>query len=403
MTKRLDLHRWGIILGLGFLALFLTFRFGILWYFNAESRIPQDFSVYQTTSERLIRGEQIYLPTDGLPYKYSPMFAYFFRSTFFLLEKKTAAAVWMGFSILSFFSALAIFSLALLQRVHKLTQVTIGILLGIIFGWHGFLENLGYGQADLLLGAGVIAYYTHVFTPEKKRWWRGLLWALLLSTKPHLGLIWLPVGLIFGWRELAFTGGTAASIYLLPLIFQGWQAGLSMYISWFECLRQQQDVDFMVGNVNQALAAVIARILQVPASFGILERIGLGLYLIGLLVLGYFKKTSYDLSDRLLLISYGISGYLIFSPLSWRWFSFFWIPCVLILSSCVFRKKEWIYSLLPWGILALFTKTSVWSRIPGLNAEDSVSYFGLYAWASASLFIATGVLLARRTYTNHSK
>src|SRR3954466_5153231 len=85
-------------IGAGFIALvalYLALRFGPLWYFNADSRMPGDFYVSRVAAERMIAGQNIYVPGDPSPFKYSPTFAYLFRYTVFLLEENFSPAFWM--------------------------------------------------------------------------------------------------------------------------------------------------------------------------------------------------------------------------------------------------------------------------------------------------------------------
>jgi hypothetical protein len=72
------------------------------------------------------------------------------------------------------------------------------------------------------------------------------------------------------------------------------------------------------------------------------------------------------------LMALGMSGYLLFSPLSWRWLVFFWVPIALT------RMERPRVSLAIWALLALAT------RVPFPN--DGASAWGVFTWASLALF-----------------
>ena len=381
---------------------YLVVRFGLLWYINPSSRIPQDFNVYRLAAERLSEGKAIYVPTDELPYKYSPTFAYLFRYSFFFIEKKLAAAIWKALSVLAFLGALARFGHRLLQTARLERQVLMALIIGILLSWHGFLETLGIGQVDLLLGAGLIGLATSVLNPsfEISQWsWimRSFLCASILAVKPHMALAIFPFCFGMGWAECLGVAVTTLIIYFLPSMWIGLDPLVGLFREWVACLRQQQDVTFMIGNPNQAIGAVIARCLGHPDSVGLLNRVFLGIDFSVFLALAWpnlRKATNSGLGRKaqLLWLAYGISSYLLFSPLSWRWFVFLWIPVVAIIAY-VDEKPLKLLSI--WAFLAILNHSGM-ARLSGMAEGDGVSFFGFYMWASLALFVAVLVLLRQR-------
>jgi hypothetical protein len=280
-------------------------------------------------------------------------------------------------------------------------RILLSIVLGIFLSWRGFLETLSYGQVDLLLGAGLL-WITSSTIDSRKEGARGsaifrvFLWALLLTVKPHMALILLPACLAFGWKECLRVLALTLVMYLLPTLWIGTDSMITLFREWIACLREQQGVAFMTGNINQAVGAVLARLSDQLESVGLLGALGILIYasVFGILALPNIRHSlckEQSTEVKLCWMTYGISGYLLFSPLSWRWFVFLWVPVVAIIS---YLEEQSIKLLSAWALLAVLTNGAI-AYLLGLSAADRVSFFGLYMWASCVLFLVTIVQLRK--------
>ncbi len=378
-----------VVLSLFFagVALTLSIRFGPVWYLEPASRIPGDFHVYWVAAERLSAGQVLYQPTDSSPFKYSPTFAYLLRGSFFLLEQKLAAALWMAMSVLAYFGALIALGRRLVVRASNPGQLVSAVIVATAFSWHGLLETLSYGQIDLVLGAllvlispGPIGHSAHRSRPGQIL--RALLWAGVLMVKPPLALVLIPACLAMGWREGMRAAIATAVVLLIPALWLGPGALAELFGQWWTCLSVQQDAAFMTSNINQSFAAVLARLMVRQEEFGALSVLGVATYGALTLLLGLRLRPLSGRSPevRLGLLAFGLCGYLVFSPLSWRWGVFLWIPVVAI--AAVLQRLPW--KLLPWLAIA-FVSTGLVASWIGLGVNNQVSFLGLLCWASLSL------------------
>ncbi len=394
--------------GLSAIFCLLAYRFGPLWYSEGNSPLPGDFQVYWLAAKRWMEGSSIYLPSDPSPFKYSPSFAIFFQATFFQLNPRLAAAVWNVASVLAYLGSLGFLGIRLMNRVDRPGRLVFGVLAGIALSWHGFLETLSYGQADLLLGSAWV-FIMATFLPgpdgahgdrhaEASSGWiaRSLLVACILAVKPQFLIALLPLALVVRKRELLAAALLTAALYLAPVFSVGPKALIQQFQAWMDCLRVQQDSAFLAANINQSASSVLARWLGHPEWVGALGALGvLGFWL------GFGKSVTRSGLHRragtlpwnaaLGFFSLALAGYLLFSPLSWRWLTFLWVPlCLSVLALGAPAR-----TLAPWAGLALLTQSRVsqWvgqslSEWLGLSLPDAISRWGVPCAASAALFWA---------------
>lgn len=390
-------------------ALSLSLRFGLFWYLEPASRIPGDFQVYWVAAERLSAGLPIYQPTDTSPFKYSPTFAYLFRWCLFSLNQKLAAAVWMAASVLAFFGALLVLGSRLVARAGNPGQLVGAAVVAIALSWHAILETLSYGQVDLSLGAALVVILLPATGGQRDRSngskaLRALLWGLILMVKPHLALVLASACVAFGWREGLRAAIATSAFLVLPALWLGPARLMALFGEWWNCLRVQQDAAFMTGNINQSLAAVLTRLMDRPQEFGALSALAVLAYLA---LISLFRpvlrrrwgaRGGISPETKLALLACGLCGHLVFSPLSWRWGVFLWIPIVAIVASLQRSPLK----LLPWLVLATACVGPIASWL-GLGRDDQVSFLGLSCWASLALLWPLLAALGNRPTANPTK
>ncbi len=385
-----------------FLSLYFFFRFGIHFFLNDSSRIPKDFFVYWVTSQRLETGESIYQVSDGSPFKYAPIFAYFFRYTFFLLNQKLAAGIWMTGSLIFFLLSWHHWIQFLYSKIipRNDPRPFIFTLIGVAIGWKGFLETVSYGQIDLfLLGACLLA-----FSPSDKLkvGFRTLLVGAILSIKPQLAILGLPFLMIFGLKQTLLAAITTFIFYSLPFLFLDFSETTTLFQSWVVVL-QKQSSEVLSNHINQNIGAVAARITGNVSSAGHFIYGGLGILAIFYLFLlfKHLNKISWT-SNRasqkkevFFWISFGLSSYLVFNPLSWRWLTFLWVPLLVFLWLNVESRKlkHCIILSIFWGFLIKFQDPL--NKITGV--DDATSFLGLFLVPSMIFWlISSYVLLSKK-------
>lgn len=389
MTKPLH-HARALMLLRGFLlavALLLGLRFSVGLLRTEAALLPGDFLVYWRACERLVAGASYYLPSDSSPYKYSPTFTYLFRGTFYLLPPWPSAALWMLLSVFTFFGGFYAMAAKLLARAARPGFFLGLVVLGTVLSWRGFLETLNYGQADLFLAGGFFFIVASGLSAGRAVW-RALIWALLLITKPHLGVLFLPAAFAFGWREGLRIAGVTLAAYLVPTLWLGPVGLLELFRAWANCLLVQQDIVFLTNTLNQSLGAVAARVFGVPALAGNFIAGFLAVYLLALGILAALAgKDSWwrgprEERVRLAWFGFGLAAYLAFSPLSWRWLIADWAPVLALAAALETRVRFY----LPWLAAALLSQKFVAEPL-GLAAQDQISFYGFYALGSLGLYI----------------
>lgn len=365
-------------------AVYLLGRFVFVHYLSLDPPIPTDFKVYWVMSERLASSESIYNPNDGSPFKYSPIFAYVFYYSLYLLPIKLAVSIWTSCGILLFLVPLAWFGTYLIRQSKNGARVAALVVLSIFLSWRGFLETLSYGQVDLILGGLVLSIFIQVFRPRSILS-RALLWSLIFSVKPQFALL-LPVAVMtFGWRDGAAAFLVSALLFFAPWIWMGSEQFNQVLLDWYAVLSTQHLTYPVATPLNQSIGAVAARVLERVEWFNIFTLIGIIVFLLSNLYLWRVTKKLrhagvFTAEKKLALLCIGLSGYLLFSPLSWRWNVFFWIPIVAVVST--FPRPY--YKLLPWMILTFVTLGPVANQLQVFH-DDFVSFFGIYMFATLLL------------------
>jgi hypothetical protein len=218
---------------------------------------------------------------------------------------------------------------------------------------------------------------------------RILLWGipgLILMIKPQMGLAFLPVLAFWPLSSLGLLGLSILGWYFLPAVKIGFPALLRLFQDWALCLKEQQTPEFLSVNINQSLAAALARMVDATSQTGNLTMALLPVFLAIVVWIRIRVKREQFLSEphlRVIIALFGLSGFLVFSPLSWRWMVSAWAPFLALLVPLP-RGRVFLAS---GCVLAAFTHSHVGGWIELLH-EDGVSFYGVYAWVNICLFIA---------------
>lgn len=379
---------WILAFVLSVPAAVLTYRFGWSLLTDPGRPIPGDFMVYWRAVERTLAQEPVYRPTDGSPFKYSPTFLYLFKALVHSDDVRRSVSLWSAFSVLSFFSGMGWLiwrCLALFPNRQKLIVGTLA--LGIVLGWRGFFETLAYGQVDLILQGMFLVWTATLLRPWSKPE-TFLFWSLpglVLMIKPQMGIAFLPCFAFLPLPTLALLGSITLVWYLAPGAWIGLSSLALLFEQWVACLRIQQSAEFISGNLNQSLSATLARIIESPGSAGTWTTGLLIVFVVLVTALRFRIPASTYLSEprlRVQLALAGLSAFLVFSPLSWRWMIMAWAP-ILALSVALTRGRR----VLILGVaLSLLTHSVFGGWIEKLHS-DGVSHYGIYTWVSLCWFV----------------
>jgi hypothetical protein len=306
-------------------ALFLRYPAKTL---RSDLPIPQDFSVYLKALERTQALESPYVPTDGLPYKYSPGVI-----PLVSLLPPHAQTAWYVFGSLSLF----LFGVALMggARFHSWREVGF-LVLGLALSWKGLIENLDYGQLDLFLFS--LALISGALLP---RWpffagliagtlpWFKLPWALLIFP---LWVLSRPSDAPGGTGGLdpraprrlrMMVSGFAASCLIwgaaVPSLIFGSDRAIEYSQSWLALLRTQPDSIYL-HDMNQSIWILLPRWWGSIPAMPSLGTIGLTLVLAGI-ALGILISAPSRGRGALATFTPWILLLQLLNPLAWRWAS----------------------------------------------------------------------------------
>ncbi len=395
-------HRWLAIV-LAIFVLYTIGRFGID-QIRPPGLIPNDYMNFHHASDRLTQGAQVYQAEDSSPFKYSPTFLVLFKYTFDLLPHHLAWILWCALSISGFAWATHWLWLTagLSFRLPRRQLVALLVAFGI-FAWHGYIELFSYGQGDMLLFAifvGAVAT-----TPKKSgdALAAGLM-SLLLITKPQAGILLAYFLICRRWRMLALTAGGTLVLLLAPALGWGLTRQSQLFSQWWVVLAQQS-IEFLTGNLNQSLAAAIARGLGHRSWVQILTPVivaeGAALALFVTLLWPHAKVTSPRNHTRLAVTT--LLLYAVISPLSWRWFTFIWLPCGVILAADVLtllpRLRLSVALLVVFALTGTLLQTFV-AHALGIREIDELSQLGFYALGNGLLFTVACLTLYRQRNEN---
>lgn len=319
------------------------------------SKIPQDFGVYVKAWQRYTQGENPYVPSEYLAFKYAPAMI----ALIGVLPQSPTDA-WFAFSTLCI-GGLAL-SLMIGARYRTWRDV-LALLVGVILAWKGILECLDYGQVEIFIFP-ILIFATAVFTRQTLL--SGALIGMLPWIKLPLLFMLVPFYFAASRRERAgkgkprhrrlklfFSGFLLSSVFWgagLPSLAFGPDRALKLSQSWFAVLRDQPQSLFL-NDVNQSLWASVGRWVHIDSHMAALGIAGIlcGL-LLGLLIIRRpYAPTAQD--SFIWITPWLIMGQLV-NPLSWRWGS------VYLIGACFAafrpgRRFHWLRGIL-WLLLIAF-------------------------------------------------
>ena len=358
-------HRWLAIV-LAIFVLYTIGRFGID-QIRPPGLIHNDYMNFHHASDRLVQGAPIYQSGDASPFKYSPTFLVLFKYTFDLLPRNWAWTLWCAISITGF--AWATYwlwvSAGLTFRLRRRVFLLL-IAAGAICGWHGYLEHFSYGQGDMILFTLFVA---GVATTPKVSGdaLAGALMSLLLITKPQAGILLAYFLVCRRWRMLAITAGGTLALLLAPVLGWGLTRQLQLFGQWWVVL-SQQSIEFLTGNLNQSVAVTLAWPTAATAA----------------------PRNHARMAITTLLL------YAVVSPLSWRWFTFLWLPAGVALAvdalALVPRPRVQLALLAAFALTGTLLQTFV-AHALGIAEVDELSRIGLYTLGNCLLFLTACLTL----------
>jgi hypothetical protein len=266
----------------------------------------------------------------------------------------------------------------------------------MVFGWHGYLEHFSYGQCDFIMFSLFILAALAIDENESNRahFLAATLMSLALLTKPQTGLLLSYFLVTRRYKFLIFTAFTTLALLFLPAIGWGVDQQLSLFSQWKVSLIQQQTSEFLTGNLNQTLAAALARLaghreIVQPLTW-------IFIVLAGPLFIHFCRGAGVSRKSRTRMICATLMFYCVVTPLSWRWLTFIWIPVFFILATDAIRSsksKVLRYPLAIFILVGILLQTAV-AHFFGISEVDNLSRDGLYCFANCLLF-GTALLALR--------
>lgn len=371
------------------LVIYCTTRFGFLAV-RPPGMIPNDYAVYHDTCTRWHEGKLIYNPQDPSPFKYSPAFLVGFCATVYKIGKEPSWPLFAGISIALFavaMSALLKWAFGGIPPARRLLPV---LLPSVVFGWHGLLEQFSYGQIDFLM---FVLFVAAALAAERKQLQplAALFMSLVLITKPQMA-IWLGYFLLVGnWRVLGMTVGATLLLLVAPVLVFGRAGFIDVLAQWKHGL-SEQSVEFMTGNHNQGLGAVMARLSGSKANVFAYTNLFLAVGTTATVVLTSLLRKGPALTHprRARAFCWITLLYLLLCPISWRWVTFVWMPigAIVALDTLQSRKPLALGALGGFVLCGIVLQRIVANSL-GIHEVDELSWAGLYAAASFFLLVAS--------------
>jgi len=221
---------------------------------SAVLRSQGDYRVYYAAGERVLRGEQLYPPSDKDKFIYAPAIAIAF-APFALLPKRASKAAWYLVNAAGFLAFLYGAAVMLFGRGTPLSAPL--VFAPTLLSFRFIENNFHHGQINLLVLAAIV--WSIVYVRENRAARAGALLAAAIVVKPFalLGAIYL--ALDRRWRAMVWTGVAIAALLVAPLLLLGPERWMS------EMTGYQQAVLIMTGRyrtmrTNQSAVAALARL-----------------------------------------------------------------------------------------------------------------------------------------------
>ena len=233
--------------------LFVAFLFIVIFVFeNINHRFwLTDFRVYYDAAKAMISGKPVYFVVfdqgSGI-YKYSPVILFFFLP-YCIFSYKVAAI--LHFAVLSFIIGYAFVVIRKILTEHLFSGKVRneGLLMSFAFICiliHVVKElHLGNINSVLLL---LCCLALRSFL-AKRNFTGGILFGIILLTKPFFLILGLPLLLRRNLKSLAGAAGTLVAGFILPLLILGISRGSALHAEWMKTLFFHQESYASVNNL----------------------------------------------------------------------------------------------------------------------------------------------------------
>jgi hypothetical protein len=197
-----------------------------------------DFQVYYSAAGNLVSGEPVYMVsfyTGSGFYKYSPAALLSFLPYTVVSFKVAAVIHFIIIGAASWYSFVVIRNLIRENIIPTATKHE-GLLLSLGFACIliQVTRELYLGNINLIL-LGLCCLSLQQFI-ARRNFHGGILLGIAVLAKPYLLILLIPLVLRKKWRALAFLGLTILAGSLLPFIFPGPEAAISLYGEWIKTI-----------------------------------------------------------------------------------------------------------------------------------------------------------------------
>lgn len=196
--------------------------------------ILADFRVYYSAAANLISDKQVYMISfysgSGF-YKYSPAILFFFMP-YLLFNLKVAAIIHFFVLGIAYWYTLNLIRklirqyLPMLNVEHELLLISISFVCILIH----FSREMYMGNINIVLLMLCCLSIKNILSGKDLQ--GGILFGIVILTKPYLLILLLPLLLRKKWRAIGSMSITIAFGLLLPFIFFGIQKSIGMYVEW---------------------------------------------------------------------------------------------------------------------------------------------------------------------------
>lgn len=352
-----------------------------------------DFGVFYRAADRALRGEALYLLSDGtMPFKYAPAAA-LVLAPLALFPAWVARALWAVASVLA---TLRVLNLAAQStgQTRPLAAHALVLALGAPFLLHMF----ALGQCDVFL-LWLLLESESVAT--SKPWFSGVLWGVAVLFKPPYLIFLAGAVVFFEHRRLGALLSTVAVGLAAPILAFGPDRGIALHAEWAELLRVTTPAA-LCSPQNQGVLALACRThgawdpgsepaLPIAAAIGAFT-----LLAAGVAVMLVRKRDSRD--SRLLATATQCFLAAFLSPLCWWTNLMGLIPLAYWLARIALGEPRPVLRSSARTIAALGVIAGLFNGdLIGRDLFERLLALRHFAWQGLFLFLATTALVAVAT------
>jgi hypothetical protein len=258
-----------------------------------------DFRVMYSAAEHFWHHKQIYNVPFGLDtgyYKYSPVVLLFFLPAL-IFSFFTASIIHFIFTylvLISLFKVLFKFFEENYAITLSKTSLLFILLLGSITGH--LIREFHLGNINLFLL--LFSIFAFLLTTKEKPFLAGLLFAIVILTKPYLLVFVFPIVAFGYYRVFWSTFIWAILLILLSFSFIGYTSSIQLYSEWF--LAMLAHSEYLISNNT------IFHILEMTLNKKISAQLGIPLYILVASILFFYfqhqKKREVHANTKLLFL-----------------------------------------------------------------------------------------------------